>query len=346
MSPNATKTNKTRCGMSNEERRLKCANSFIKKASIAHNNKYDYSKVEYITARQKVCIICPEHGEFWQTPDSHLRGNGCPLCQRVGVPNFIKRAQSIHGNKYDYSKITSLPSLNEKVPIRCHIHGVFILRAGHHLEGRGCPLCAINNHKSPVNGKGVHDVDGDYNSAALRRWYGIMARTDSMCQKQEYPSYKGVSVCDEWLLFSNFKQWLENPANGFLPGYHVDKDLLVKGNRIYSPDTCCLLPPEINTMLTLQHRKNKDLPLGVTRARYSSSRYIAVYRRVRLGTFDTPEDAFLAYKHAKESHIKNVAKSYFLNNKITQKVYEALMNYSIDINDGLSVKYSMLACIN
>ena len=53
---------------------------FIKKSISIHGNKYDYSKVEYINDKTKVCIICPEHGEFWQTPNNHLNGNNCPLC--------------------------------------------------------------------------------------------------------------------------------------------------------------------------------------------------------------------------------------------------------------------------
>jgi hypothetical protein len=77
---------------------------FIKKAREVHGDKYDYSKVEYVGSESKVCIVCPEHGEFWQAPHTHLRGGGCPICvgrAKMRTSDFIKRARSIHGNKYD-----------------------------------------------------------------------------------------------------------------------------------------------------------------------------------------------------------------------------------------------------
>lgn len=85
---------------------------WISKAIKVHSNKYDYSKVEYKGSKQKVCIICPEHGEFQQTPNNHLNGQKCPKCaiesnsdiHRYTLNQFIEKANSIHNNKYDYSK--------------------------------------------------------------------------------------------------------------------------------------------------------------------------------------------------------------------------------------------------
>ena len=74
---------------------------FIKKARAMHGDKYDYSKVEYVDNKSKVCITCLEHGEFWQTPHTHLRGSRCPICvgrAKMRTSDFIKRAKSIHGN--------------------------------------------------------------------------------------------------------------------------------------------------------------------------------------------------------------------------------------------------------
>lgn len=86
---------------------------FIGIANKKHHNKYDYSKTEYINNRTKICIICPKHGEFFQTPHSHLKGHGCSLCkaektkQRMTLTTeeFICRAIKIHGNKFDYTKV-------------------------------------------------------------------------------------------------------------------------------------------------------------------------------------------------------------------------------------------------
>ena len=122
--------------------------SFIKLANKVHNNIYDYSKVEYINNRTKVCIICPDHGEFWQIPDSHLRGRGCPMCRyikssaKVRMPQdvFIQRAREIHKNKYDYSYV-EYKNTDTKVKIICPEHGEFWQSPHHHLNGVGCPEC-------------------------------------------------------------------------------------------------------------------------------------------------------------------------------------------------------------
>lgn len=117
---------------------------FIKKAQQIHNNKYDYSKVEYVNNRTKVCIICPEHGEFWQTPNSHLNGNGCSSCKglkKLTTKEFIERAKQVHGNKYDYSK-TIYVNKRTKVCIICPIHGEFYQTPHNHVyQKQGCPEC-------------------------------------------------------------------------------------------------------------------------------------------------------------------------------------------------------------
>lgn len=141
-----------KCGRKLQGRRPKLSNDeFIKKANKIHNNKYDYSKVEYINAQTKICIICPEHGEFWQKANNHLKGAGCPKCHnkysgsRNGkmLPDvFIEKAKNVHGSKYDYSKTEYVDSL-KKVCIICPEHGEFWQKPGSHLNGNGCPKCSI-----------------------------------------------------------------------------------------------------------------------------------------------------------------------------------------------------------
>ena len=114
-----------------------------------HGDKYDYSKVEYINNRTKVCIICPIHGEFWQTPHEHLSGYGCLLCgqeitknaRRLKPNEFILRAKEIHDNKYDYSKVKYV-NFETPVCIICPIHGEFWQTPHSHLKEHGCPMCA------------------------------------------------------------------------------------------------------------------------------------------------------------------------------------------------------------
>lgn len=115
---------------------------FIEKVRQIHGDKYDYSKVEYINTETKVCIICPEHGEFWQTPANHLRGCGCPKCvgKNKTTEDFIKECIEIHGDKYVYDAITYTGAFN-KVTLKCPYHGEFSITPHELLGGTGCPKC-------------------------------------------------------------------------------------------------------------------------------------------------------------------------------------------------------------
>ena len=124
--------------------RSKTIAEFIKEAKAIHGDKYDYSKVEYHGIHEKVCIICPIHGEFWQTPLNHLHGHGCYYCggsKRLDRETFIEKARKVHGGKYDYSKVEYINS-HTKVCIICPIHGEFWQMPNDHLNGSGCKKCA------------------------------------------------------------------------------------------------------------------------------------------------------------------------------------------------------------
>lgn len=115
---------------------------FIAKARQVHGDKYDYSKVNYVNATTKVCIICPEHGEYWQQPYLHLHGNKCPKCRGFNrtTEEFIQLAKKVHGDKYDYSKTVYTGSHNY-VTIICPKHGEFKQMAKEHLK-YGCKKCS------------------------------------------------------------------------------------------------------------------------------------------------------------------------------------------------------------
>jgi hypothetical protein len=123
-------------------------NEFIKDAKKVHNDKYDYSKVKFINVDTKIKIICPEHGEFKQTPYTHLTGSGCPKCRndklskryRKSKEGFIKNAKEVHGDKYDYSKVNYV-NTNTKIKIICPEHGEFKQVPYAHLQSKGCPIC-------------------------------------------------------------------------------------------------------------------------------------------------------------------------------------------------------------
>ena len=146
---------------------------FIKKANKKHNGKYDYSKVEYIDSHTKVCIICPEHGEFWQGPANHLSGQNCPKCASIEVhtnqsnkkEGFIQKAKEIHGDKYDYSKVEYINN-HTKVCIICPEHGEFWQKPIHHTQGKGCPYCGgtkkLTTKEFVEKAKQIHGDRYDY----------------------------------------------------------------------------------------------------------------------------------------------------------------------------------------
>lgn len=145
---------------------LTLKDKFIIKANSKHNNKYDYSKINYIDGNTHITIICPVHGEFTQRPKRHLVTSGCDKCARALVnerkrdtlKDFIKKATKVHGSTYDYSKVVYTTS-KTKVEIGCPIHGSFFQLAGQHTLGKGCKKCAMenlvksnkDNHVKPYN---------------------------------------------------------------------------------------------------------------------------------------------------------------------------------------------------
>lgn len=126
-------------------------NEFIDKCIITYGNKYDYSKVVYINNKTKVCIICPEHGEFFIRPNDFLTGYSCPECggtKKMTTKEFIEKAKIVHNNFFSYEK-TNYKNSNEKVIVTCPIHGDFEVKANNHLNGYNCKQCQIEgiNHE-------------------------------------------------------------------------------------------------------------------------------------------------------------------------------------------------------
>ena len=143
-----------KCGAKKRtEKRKKTVDNFVIEARQIHGWKYDYSKVEYKNAHTKVCIICPEHGEFWQTPASHLLKRGCPKCSKPHLKytteEFIEKARKVHGDKYDYSKV-EYENASKKVKIICKKHGEFLQTPSEHLNGCGCKYCKESHLESDI----------------------------------------------------------------------------------------------------------------------------------------------------------------------------------------------------
>jgi len=158
-------------------------------------------------------------------------------------------------------------------------------------------------------------------------WSGVLRRCYNENERHKYPSYKASTVCEEWHNFQNFAEWFEE---NYVEGFELDKDILYKGNKIYSSETCCFVPKEINLLFVNSCNKLSDLPQGVIKHK---NKYRARFGKDRkhIGLFDTSEEAFQAYKTAKEKYIKEVADKW--RDLIDKKVYRAMYNYQVEITD-------------
>lgn len=171
-------------------------------------------------------------------------------------------------------------------------------------------------------------------------WIDMLARCFDKTTKETQPAYANVSCCDEWLLFENFYEWLHSQSNfdKWLNGdrWHLDKDILVKGNKTYSPETCCLVPNNINALFTKRDICRGNLPIGVSnwRDRFQANCDNPFTGKMDyLGLHCTPLQAFQKYKNYKERIIKQVAQIEFQAENIIEQCYNAMMNYCVEIND-------------
>ena len=172
-------------------------------------------------------------------------------------------------------------------------------------------------------------------------WHDMLKRCYNKSYKEENPIYQNAVCCVDWLLFDNFYEWIHKQENfeKWLNGYRwaIDKDILYKGNKIYSPDTCCLVPNNVNTLF-IKNNTNNNLPVGVyyckDRNKYSATCNDYYGKAKFLGRYSTSYDAFyFGYKPYKEKVIKQIAQSEFENGNITKRCYDAMMNYQVEITD-------------
>ena len=149
---------------------------FVTRSQDAHGDRYDYSQVVYRDARTNVIIVCPIHGRYEQTPHKHMRGQGCRRCSGRGkktTAEFIQDAQSVHGNRYDYS-LVKYTGAHNGVDIICSAHGPFnMLPANHTNQRSGCPVCSGNMAKTTAefiqDAKSVHGDRYDYSLVKYTR---------------------------------------------------------------------------------------------------------------------------------------------------------------------------------
>ena len=184
---------------------------------------------------------------------------------------------------------------------------------------------------------------GERHTKEYKAWRSMIIRSYDDKYKNAHPTYANVYVCDEWLLYSNFYEWLHLQQN-FDKWYreeqwNVDKDILKKGNKIYSPDTCVLVPNNVNKLFTNHESARGKCPVGVTYDK-KWGKYIASCNNPfspkgysYFGGYCSKEDAFNAYKNGKEKIIKMVAEEEFNKGNITKECHDAMLKYKIEITD-------------
>ena len=171
------------------------------------------------------------------------------------------------------------------------------------------------------------------NKKAYSVWMSMLKRCYSKKFQELQPTYKKCFVDEYWHNFQNFAEWFNKSySSEIMTGWQLDKDLLLKGNKIYTSETCCFVPHEINSLFTGRNSKRGVFPIGVSikRSKYQANINIGEITKY-LGTFNNPEEAFQAYKTAKEKHIKEVADKW--KGLISEQVYQAIYNYEVEITD-------------
>lgn len=182
-----------------------------------------------------------------------------------------------------------------------------------------------NKYPSRVNGKMVHEYS---------TWMNMLKRCYHNITKINLPTYQNCVVSDNFKYYPYFYEWC-NEQVGFGDGFHLDKDLLIKDNKIYSENTCVFLPQEINKVLTKANSIRGKYPIGVyfnkKANKFMSQICINNQRQKYLGLFDDEVSAFNAYKQTKEDYIKELAEKW--KYQIDKRAYNALIRYEVSITD-------------
>ena len=168
-------------------------------------------------------------------------------------------------------------------------------------------------------------------------WGDMLRRCYSEKYHIKYPTYIGCTVSNNFKLYTYFYEWCQNQIGFKNEGWHLDKDILIKGNKLYSENNCCFVPSEINNLFLKSYTIRGKYPIGVTYDK-TTNKFISQVKNNNLslknsylGRYDNPTDAFNIYKKHKEEYIKEVADKY--KGLIDGRVYEAMYNYQIEITD-------------
>ena len=186
-----------------------------------------------------------------------------------------------------------------------------------------------------VLGNKYPSSEGSRNTKEYMLWYSMLTRCYSDTYKNRHPTYEYCTVSENFLRYEYFYEWCQKQIGFNVNGFDLDKDLLVKGNKVYSEDSCVFIPREINLVLTKCTASRGRHIIGV-HWHNASKAFVAKVNKNKgkqewLGVFKTEMEAFSNYKKAKESYLKELASKF--KSQIDPRAYNALMNYEVGIDD-------------
>lgn len=288
------------------------------KIKIEHNDEHKYTIIVNVVNLRKGSLRNPKHyltydGKWINRYDlcvdmilENNRGDKFTIV-KMNLPNY---ATIEFNDKTKYTYIVSLERI---------LLGAVVNPYSRNVYGKG------------YIGVGVHAAvyTNGRQSTTYTKWSAMLKRCYSDVSRHEYRGYIDCEVCDEWLNYQVFAQWCHDTGY-LLLGYHLDKDLLVRGNKMYSPETCCMLPGEINSVLIESRPPTiKSEPRGITK-RQNGQYYVRTTENstsTPRGTYDTLQEAMDVYRKITEVKIKTLALKY--RYKISKQAYTALLNWQI-----------------
>lgn len=327
----------------NEHRKKQCVgeehwNEYLEHFIITEYNRYEDVEVTFDDGTKTRCNYDAIKRRYVRNP-SH--GYKCRDLLKLNLS--VPKSRTVYNNREGE---TSVNSQGEKMKIIRYFDANHIIVE---FENTGYITEAAYRH---FIGGGIKDLlfpsvygigcfgDGPYTSSHLfyRKWFDMMRR----CYDEEWhktnPTYVDAEVCPEWHNFQNFAAWCEKHFNPAIPDPELDKDLIGRGQKYYSPENCCILPMEINSLITKNEKIRGEYPIGVTTSDNMPGKFVSrltdndstkTYKFYKI--CDTVEEAFNLYKQAKEKWIKEQAEKY--RDVLEPRAYEALVNWEVRIDD-------------
>jgi hypothetical protein len=287
--------------------------------------------------KERIWLCSCECGNTVEVDGLRLRNDRKKNCGVCATPlGTASLGDVLKSNEGYEAEIIGFSGKNFFLKIKDKHEAVIEVASGNARRGNFC-----NPYHPSVAGVGYYGVGKfvakngtDNHTTEYEDWNSMLKRC-YVNSEVANTSYHDKEVSEDWKCFQNFAEWATNQRNFGKEGWDLEKDLIVKGNKVYSAETCVYLPREINSFI--KRKRMNDLPLGVDISyKYNGTPYFRVQGRedgknINLGGFSTVEEAFGAYKTHKEYLAKKLAAKW--KDEIPEVAYKALLNYTVEITD-------------